>query len=148
MPPTQCSSHSHSRASEKTCPFPLPLPAALRSLHLSLVPTAPLNAVKVLCCPIPSRQTLGNFAICILLTSLASHPVKITSVPNPKDGGRPLQAGTELLRQGRGSRGAREQGRSAASQRERGPGPRGLSNKGQSNLQDSILALGFIPQKT
>lgn len=140
-PPTpsrRCSVHSqasdeacrrcsvHSRASDEACLLmllPLPLlvtppspPPALRLHH------SPQTWSRSLRCLIPFKQTLGNFAIFILLTSLASHPAKITSIPDRGTGSpHSSRLGVEL------PRGARNRGHSVGSQWGRGSGHLGQS---------------------
>lgn len=126
-PPTpsrRCSVHS--RASDEACllmllPLPLlvtpPSPPPALCLHHS-----PQTWSRSLRCLIPFKQTLGNFAIFILLTSLASHPAKITSIPDRGTGSpHSSRLGVEL------PRGARNRGHSVGSQWGRGSGHLGQS---------------------
>lgn len=108
MPSRKCSCHS--QASEKTCLLAASPSHSLTCSTWLWYPPRPSEWSRLPSCLIPCRQTSENVALFILLTSLASHPVKITSIPYPKDGSRHLPPGLELPKLDQVSCGASEQG--------------------------------------
>lgn len=100
-------------------------------------PPSPPKWSRSPCCPIPFRQTLGNFAIFILLTSLGLSPVKISSVlPIQRAEANIPRLGMELL----GLAGCPWAW-------ERGSAPR-PQEQGAERPSGSFFAFGFISQKT
>lgn len=140
MPSRKCSCHS--QASEKTCLLAASPGHSLTRPTWLWYPPRPSEWSRLPCCLIPCRQTLENVALFILLTSLASHPVKITSIPYPKDGSRRLHAWTGAVKARSGVLWGLRIGNTpwpCGGNMAKGPSATFCSSKGHSNLQTDSL---------